>query len=504
MDLQLLIIIFLTLILLYLYINLKPSNSNTSLVNSVNLPPHPWKLPIIGHLHHLSASLPHQALANLSQKLGPIVHLQLGEFTAVVISSPDLAKQVMKTNDLSFANRPKLLGAEINGYNYTDIAFAPYGDYWRQMRKICILELLSAKKVKSFESVREQETWSLVETMLNEGPVVINLTDKIFTVMNVIACRVSVGSRCKDEGKFVELIEEVISLSGGFDLSDLFPSMKLLHLVTGMRKKLMMIHRKIDKMLDDIIFDHQQRRCCDGVRTDENEDVLDVLLRLKDDGELQFPLSYDNIKAVIMDMFGAGTDTSSVIIEWAMFELIINPRVMQKLQGEIRRVLKGKEKVYESDLRELDYLRLVIKETLRVHPPFPLLLPRECREKCEIGGYTIPVGTKVITNFWKIGRDPDYWTDPECFIPERFDESLIDFKGTHFEYIPFGAGRRICPGLAMGLANVELLLTRLLYHFNWELPNGVKAEDLDRSEVFGGTLKRKTDLYLVPSAYNTM
>ncbi|KAF5795839.1 putative oxidoreductase [Helianthus annuus] len=345
------------------------------------------------------------------------------------------------------------------------------------MRKICILELLGAKKVRSFESIRDQESWRLVECMVNEGKVTVNLTKKIYATINVIATRVSVGSRCKDHGMLVELIEQVVG-------------------------KLMKLRGKIDKMLDSIISNHQECRAGGG-RAEQNEDLLDVLLRLKDDGGLEFPLTYDNIKAVIMDMFAASTDTASVIIEWAMFELMLNPRVMHKLQGELRWVLKGKKKVYESDIKDLDYLRLVIKETLRLHPPLPLLVPRECREKCEIGGYDIPVNTKVIINFWKIGRDPDFWNNPESFIPERFSESLIDFKGTHFEYIPFGVGRRICPGLTMGLANVELLLTRLLYHFNWELPNGVNPENLDRSESFGATLKRKHDLYLVPSAYNT-
>ncbi|XP_076918882.1 germacrene A hydroxylase-like [Bidens hawaiensis] len=489
-----LIIFFLTCF--YLFTKFKSSGSNAE-----NRLPQPWKLPLIGHLHHLSGSLPHHALANLAKALGPIFHLQLGEINAVVISSPELAKQVMQTNDLLFADRPKLLAAEIIGYNYTNIAFAPYGEYWRQMRKICILELLSAKKVKSFESVREQESWSLVESMVNEGPVKINLTKKIFTMMNVVACRVAVGSGCKDQTTLLESIEQAASLGGGFDVSDLFPSFKLLHLVTGMRRELTKIHSKIDKILDRIILEHQESR--GGGQADPNEDLLDVLLRLKDDGGLQFPLTYDNIKAVMLDMLIAGTDTSSVIIEWTMFEIMTNPRVMNKLQEEVRRILKGKKKVYESDIKELDYLRLVIKETLRLHPPFPLLLPRECRTKCEIGGYNIPANTKVIINSWIAGRDPDYWTDPESFIPERFSGSLVDFKGTHFEYIPFGAGRRICPGSTMGLANVELFLTRLLYHFNWELPDGVNPNDLDRSESFGATLKRKDDLYLVPSVFNT-
>ncbi|KAL9991772.1 putative premnaspirodiene oxygenase [Helianthus debilis subsp. tardiflorus] len=337
--------------------------------------------------------------------------------------------------------------------------------------------------------------------MVNEGKVTVNLTKKIFATINVIATQVAVGSRCKDHGMLVELIEQAVSLSGGFDVSNLFPSFKILHFVTGMGGKLMKIRGKIDKMLDGIISDHQECRAGGG-RAEQNEDLLDVLLRLKDDGGLQFPLTYDNIKAVILDMFAAGTDTASVIIEWVMFELMLNPRVMHKLQGELRRILKGKKKICESDIKDLDYLRLVIKETLRLHPPLPLLVPRECRAKCEIGGYDIPVNTKVIINFWKIGRDADYWNNRESFIPKRFSESLIDFKGTHFEYIPFGAGRRICPGLTIGLANVELLLTRLLYHFNWELPHGVNPENFDRSESFGATLKLKHDLYLVPSAYN--
>ncbi|KAJ0547394.1 putative premnaspirodiene oxygenase [Helianthus annuus] len=197
----------------------------------------------------------------------------------------------MKANDLSFANRPKLLSAEIVGYNYTDIAFSPYGEYWRQMRKICILELLGAKKVRSFESIRDQESWRLVECMANEGKVTVNLTKKIYATINVIATRVAVGSRYKDHGMLVELIEQAVSLAGGFDVSDLFPSFKMLHLVTGMRGKLMKIHGKIDKMLEGIISDHQECRAGGG-RAEQNEDLLDVLLRLRDDGGLQFPLTY--------------------------------------------------------------------------------------------------------------------------------------------------------------------------------------------------------------------
>ncbi|KAI3819735.1 hypothetical protein L1987_13583 [Smallanthus sonchifolius] len=465
-----------------------------------NLPPQPWKLPLLGHLHHLAGSLPNRALGNLADKLGPIIHLQLGEINTVVISSPDLAKEIMKTNDATFATRPKLLAAEILAYNYKDIAFSPYGDYWRQMRKICVLELLSAKKVESFESIREQESWNVVEHMLKKGPQPINLSEMISTMINVIVFTVSIGSGCKDQATFLELTEEIISLSSGFDVADLFPSLTPLHLVAGTRKTLLKIHHKMDKILDRIISDRQECRAS-GQTTDYN-DLLEVLLRLKDDDGLRFPLNYDNIKAVLSDMFAAGTDTSSVTIEWTMFELMKNPKTMNKVQAELRHVLQGKKKIYESDIKELTYFKLVIKETLRLHSPLPLLLPRECQKNCDIGGYDIPANTKVIINYWKIGRDPKYWDDPESFIPERFNQSLFDFKGTSFEYIPFGAGRRICPGLNLGLANVEISLARLLYHFNWELPNGAKIEDLDGTESFGATLKLKNNLFLVPRAYN--
>ena len=184
-----------------------------------------------------------------------------------------------------------------------------------------------------------------------------------------------------------------------------------------------------------------------------------------------------------------------------MSEMMRNPRIMRKAQEEVRRIFDRKEEIDEMGIQELKFLKLVIKETLRLHPPLPLLLPRECREKCEIDGHEIPVKSKIIVNAWAIGRDPKHWTEPESFNPERFLDSSIDYKGTNFEYIPFGAGRRICPGILFGLASVELLLATLLYHFDWKLPNGMKQQDLDMTEVFGLAVRRKEDLYLIPTAY---
>ena len=200
----------------------------------------------------------------------------------------------------------------------------------------------------------------------------------------------------------------------------------------------------------------------------------------------------------MQDIFTAGTDTSSTTVEWAMAEMMKTPRVMKKAQAEVRKLYQGnKTLIHEKDIEKLSYLKWVIKETLRLYPPAPLLLPRECREACKIDGYEIPLKTKVIVNAWAIGRDPEYWDDAESFVPERFDGSSMDFKGTSFEYIPFGAGRRMCPGVAFGMVNVELPLANLLYHFDWELPSGMNSENLDMTEAFGATVGMKNNLFFI-------
>ncbi|KAK2990322.1 hypothetical protein RJ640_003594 [Escallonia rubra] len=172
----------------------------------------------------------------------------------------------------------------------------------------------------------------------------------------------------------------------------------------------------------------------------DEEDLIDVLLRLPENSGLELPITSNNVKAVIMDMFSAGTNTSSTTIEWAMVEMIRNPRVMEKAQAEVRQAFEQKKTIVEADIQELSYLKLVIKETLRLHTPLPLLVPTECREEREIGGYNIPMKTKVFVNAWAVGTDPDYWHDAECFTPERFDKNPLDFSGTNLELLKLEFG----------------------------------------------------------------
>ncbi|CAJ1970762.1 unnamed protein product [Sphenostylis stenocarpa] len=337
------------------------------------------------------------------------MNLKLGEVSTIVVSSPEVAKDVMKTYDAIFAQRPHQVGADIICYGSTDIATAPYGGYWKQLRKICSQELLSNTRVRSFRSLREEEVKNLVRYIETNNGSCVNLSEKVACMASAIIARAAFGEKCKYQEEFISLVKKLV------------------------------------KLVEDA---------------------------------LEYPLTIDNIKAVMLNMFGAGTDTLSAVIEWAMSEMLKNPKVMTKAQEEVRRVFGNQGYTNEESLEELKFLKAVIKETMRLHPPFPLLLPRECRETCELKGYTIPVGTKVIVNAWAIARDPEYWTDAEKFYPERFMDCI-----------------------SFAVYNIELCLAQLLYYFDWELPNGNK-ENLQMTEALGAYSRRKTDLILVPISYN--
>ncbi|PIA26919.1 hypothetical protein AQUCO_08500010v1 [Aquilegia coerulea] len=502
MDLQLMSyfsLFFAFLLLLYMSVKVKrgPETRN----QNSKLPPGPWKLPFIGHLHHL-LGLPHHSLRDLAKKHGPLMLLQLGEVRMLVVSSPRVAKELMKTHDAAFADRPTLLAAEIFSYNYKGIIFSPYGQYWRQLRKICIQELSSAKKVQSWWPVKEEEVSNLIGKISSLTGSPVDLSEILISLTNDIISREAFGKKCKDKDVFVSLMQEVLRLAGGFDFADLFPSLKFLHGIGGTKLKFLKTHRKVDKILEDIITEHREnRKRIETEKVGYEEDLVDVLLRLQEDDDLAIPIEDTNLKAVILDIFVAGSESSSSTIVWALSEMMRNPRIMEKVQMEVRQILYSKEKVDQSDLNELKYLRSVIKETLRLHPPNVLIPPRTNRERCEIDGYEIPEQTKVIVNAWAIGRDPEFWSNAESFEPERFEDLSIDYRGANFEYIPFGAGRRICPGISLGVANIELALAQLLYHFNWKLPNGVKPAELDMTEVFGAKIWRKSHLILIPTLH---
>ncbi|CAH9144996.1 unnamed protein product [Cuscuta epithymum] len=468
------------------------------------LPPGPWRLPLIGSLHHLIGAFPLRRLRELAERHGPLMHVQLGEVSAIIASSPDMAKAILKTHDIAFASRAKLLLPEIVCYRRSDIVFCSYGDYWRQMRKICIVELLSSKNVQSFGSIRSDQVCRLLEAVASHNGRPVNLTELVFQFTSSMTCRSAFGSIFKEADDFITLIKEVLALLGGFDIADIFPSLKLLHGLSPMRRNILRIHRKVDGILNAVIESHKKSLAAGNNGNGESggEDLIDVLLRMKRTDGLQFPITDDNIKAVVFDLFTAGTETSSTTIIWAMTEMLRSPTTLAKAQEEVRKAFINNPSFDVKDVEELKYVKLVVKETLRLHPPTPLSIPRECMAETEINGYTIPVKTWVMVNVSSISTDPAYWENAESFVPERFENSGVDFLGNNFEFLPFGSGRRICPGLSFGLANVYLPLAKLLFHFDWKLPRETEySRSLDLMATPGITAGKKDDLYLVATPY---
>ncbi|KAL4273188.1 hypothetical protein GQ457_13G001600 [Hibiscus cannabinus] len=307
--------------------------------NIQQLPPGPWRLPLIGNLHQLVGSLPHCILRDLADQHGPLMHLQLGETSNIVVSSPEIAKEVLITHGTVFAERPYVIAINTITYGYRDIAMAPYGNYWRQVRKICTVELLTAKRVKSFESIRQEEVSNLVQYVSSNEGSLINLSKKIFGSTYGITSRAAFGSKYNDTDSYSSIVEEIVKLASGFSIADMYPSSRVLRLMSGMSKKLETLFEKSDKILQGII-DEQRGRLEGGRTGDEGEDVredlITVLLKIQHLGELELPLSDNDIKAIIWDVFSGGSETSSTIVDWAMSEMMKNPRVLKKAQNEFQ------------------------------------------------------------------------------------------------------------------------------------------------------------------------
>ncbi|XP_030449482.1 cytochrome P450 71B36-like [Syzygium oleosum] len=467
-----------------------------------NLPPGPPPLPIIGNLHQLG-HLPHQSLWKLSRQYGPVMLIHLGGIPTVVVSSPAAAREVLKTHDLDCCSRPRLLGPGRLTYDHRDIAFTEYSNYWRELRKLCVLKLLSTKQVQSFRYVREEEVGSMIESIAKsaESGTPVNMREKFMALTVSITCRVAFGKAFQgtefDDGRLEDVIRETLVMLGSFSASDFFPRFGwIVDKFTGLHSKLEKSFRNLEVFYQKVIKEHRNV----NKSNKEEEDIVDLLLKMeRDQTELAaVRLNEDNIKAILMDILIAGVDTVALVMDWTMAELARNPRAMQKAREEIRSYAGNKKWVVEDDLHGLKYLKLVLKEAMRLHPPGGLLVPRETMGHFKLFGYEIDPKTRVEVNVWGIGRDPELWEDPEEFVPERFEDSPIDYKGNHFELLPFGAGRRGCPGMSMGMAVVELALANVLHSFDWELPKGMTEGDVSMEEGAGLNVFQKVPLILLP------
>ncbi|CAL5444672.1 unnamed protein product [Camellia sinensis] len=496
---------FFPLFLLLLFLFLCFSLITTTPTDHKSLPPpSPPKLPIVGNLHQLGL-FPHRTLRSLAQKYGPLMQLHFGSVPVLVVSSAVAAREIMKTHDLAFSSRPKTINGSKIVYDCKDVAFSPYGEHWRQVRSICVVHLLSNRMVQSFRNVREEETALMIEKIKNfsssSSSSLVNLTDMFVTLTNDIVCRVALGRKYSGTtgGKnFKELLATLGELIGVFNVGDYIPWLVWMNRINGLDAKVEKYSKEMDEFLEGVVEEHVDRRKRDdsysvNIGNENKHDFVDLLLQIQLENTSGSLVHRDTIKALILDMFAAGTDTIFTTMEWTMAELLKHPQIMKKLQNEVREVAKGKLNITEDDLVNMHYLKAVIKESLRIHPPIPLLLPRESIQEAKVMGYDIVAGMQVIVNAWAIARDPFSWEDPEEFRPERFLNSSIDFKGHDFEFIPFGAGRRGCPGTLFAMNVDELALASVVHKFDLSLPDGSSGQDLDMTEAADTTHGEPTD-----------
>ncbi|PSR95721.1 Cytochrome P450 CYP736A12 like [Actinidia chinensis var. chinensis] len=409
----------------------------------------------------------------------------------------------LKTHTTVFASRPKSQSSQYLAYGTKGIVFTEYGPYWRNVRKFCVQELLSAVKIDSFAGMRREEMGRLVEEMKEaaERREVVDVSERVESLIEDMTYKMILGQSKDDRFDLKGIIKEAVSLTGVFNIADYVPFLRALDL-QGLAPRFKATSKAIDEILETILDEHQ-----DVNRNDQKhyKDFIDTALSLMNKSSnttqdhVSNSMDRENIKAIVLDMVVGSIDTSSTAIEWTLTEIIRHPRVMKRLHQELTTILGASPMVEEKDLAKLEYLDMVVKETLRLHPVGPLLIPRESTEDIVINNYYIPKRSRIIVNAWALGRNCDVWSDnAEEFFPERFIGSNIDLRGHHFELIPFGSGRRICPGMNSGLLNIKLVVAQLVLTFGWELPNGMSPKDLDMSERFRLTAPRAQHLLAIP------
>ncbi|EFH54615.1 predicted protein [Arabidopsis lyrata subsp. lyrata] len=475
-------------------------------------PPGPSGWPIIGNLLQIIGKAPHRSLADLSRVYGPVMSLRLGSLATVVISSPDAAREVLKTLDHVLSGRTSSETVRAFGHHDVSIAWLPStSSRWRLWRKVLATKLFSRERHKATKSVRSKKAKELITFIIERGErgFSVDIARACFiTSLNVISNVVfSIDLGGYDPRASTELqdsLSRMMKIMGKPNLVNYFPSLEFLD-IQGIRKEMKVCSERLFQIFQGLVNARiAERSSQTGPRDALRGDLLDSLIDLiQEEGS---EVDMNDINHFLCDLFIAGTETNSTTVEWALAELLRNPEAMANAKVEINFIVGPNRYVRDSNLFEFPYLQAVVTETLRLHPPSPFLIPRKAESDTEILGYPIPENAQILVNAWAIGRDPSVWENAEQFEPERFLGRDIETIGKDFEMIPFGAGQRICPGISLALRIVPLMLASLIYSFEWH-PKNVKkevVEDLNMDETLGFTLHKTKPIYsdTLEKAYN--
>ncbi|XP_042507198.1 cytochrome P450 81Q32-like [Macadamia integrifolia] len=464
-----------------------------------NLPPSgPLAFPIIGHLYLFKKPL-YRTLADIAGVYGPILLLRFGSRRVLLVTSPSVAEECFTTNDIVFANRPRLLVGKYLGFNYTNISWAPYGNHWRNLRRISTLEIFSSTRLQMFSNVRISEVRSLLRRLaaVSGGDTFRTLEMKsmffeltLNVMMMMIAGKRYYGDKVMDleeARRFREIVKETFALGGVSNFGDFLPVLRWVGVFKGLEKKLVNLQGRRTGFLQELIEEHRMVGTKTQPKEEKTKTMLDVLLSLQE----AEPHYYTDeiIIGIILTLLSAGTDTSAGTMEWALSLLLNNPKALKKAQAEIDAKVGQGRLLDESDLANLPYLLCIINETLRMYPAAPLLVPHESSKECIVEGFTVPRDTMLLVNMWAIQNDPKSWVEPTKFWPERMEGVGGGKDG--FKWMPFGSGRRGCPGEGLAMRVVGLALGSLIQCFDWER---VGEEMVDMEEGTGLTLPKAKPL----------
>ncbi|KAM0057135.1 putative cytochrome P450 [Helianthus debilis subsp. tardiflorus] len=467
------------------------------------LPPGPPPKPIVGNLYDVKP-VRFRCYAEWAQQYGPIISVWFGSILNVVVSNSELAKEVLKEKDQQLADRHRSRSAAKFSRDGQDLIWADYGPHYVKVRKVCTLELFTPKRLEALRPIREDEVSAMVESIYNDSahPDKVGKSLVMRGYLGAVAfnniTRLAFGKRfmnnegvIDEQGKeFKAIVANGLKLGASLAMAEHIPWLRWFF---PLEEEAFAKHgERRDRLTRAIMEEHTAARLKSG---GAKQHFVDALLTL----QKQYDLSDDTVIGLLWDMITAGMDTTAISVEWAMAELIKNPRVQQKAQEELDSVIGSERVLTELDFSNLPYLQCVAKEALRLHPPTPLMLPHKANTNVKVGGYDIPKGSNVHVNVWAVARDPATWKDPLEFRPERFLEEDVDMKGHDYRLLPFGAGRRVCPGAQLGINLVTSMLGHLLHHFSWSPANGLRPEEIDMSENPGLVTYMKTPVQAIPT-----
>ncbi|KAJ4982041.1 hypothetical protein NE237_032878 [Protea cynaroides] len=457
-----------------------------------NLPPSgPISLPIIGQLYLLKEPL-HRTLASISAQYGPILLLKFGSRRILHVSSPSAVEECFTTNDVVFANRPHFLSGKYFAFDYTTLTTASYGQHWRNLRRLTTLEIFSSTRLQMFSKIRTNEVSLLLRRLFDgagKASKIVEMKSLFFEVtlngmMMMIAGKRYYGDddHVDKARQFQELVEEMFAAAGASNVADFLPLLKWVYF-NGVEKKLVRLQRRRDQFMLELFEEYRTAR----THSKDEKTLIDVLLSQQEADPNYY--TDDIIIGIIQVLLLAGTDTTAGTMEWAMTLLLNHPEVLKKAQAEIDAITGQGRLINESDVANLPYLLCIINETLRMYPAGPLLIPHESSQECIVGGFSIPRGTMLLVNLWAIQNDPKLWEEPTKFKPERMEGMGGVRDG--YKLMPFGSGRRSCPGEGLALRVASLTLASLIQCFEWER---VDEELIDMTEGTGLTLPKAKPL----------